>query len=58
MSSTAQRLVIAFAVVVPIGSFALLGGLYWLVFAETVRVTVNALMTPVPSLYPWDSRGT
>ena len=43
MNSGTQRLVIALAVMVPVGSFALLGGLYWLVFAETVRVTVTAL---------------
>ena len=57
MSHSTQRLVVALAVMVPVGSFALLGGLYWLVFAETVRVTVSALRAPLPGLRQEDRRG-
>ena len=57
MSPTARRLVVALAVIVPVGSFALLGGLYWLVFAETIRVTVTALRTPPPTLHQAGRRG-
>ena len=41
-----KRWAITLAVMVPVGSFALLGAVYWLVFAETVRVTITALREP------------
>lgn len=43
MSRGTRRLAVTVGVIVPVGSFALLAGLYWLVFAESVRMTVAAL---------------
>lgn len=52
-----RRLAVALAVGVPIGSFALFGAVYWLVFAETVRVTVIALRAPQAAARIEDRRG-
>ena len=52
-----RRIAVTLAVGVPIGSFALFGALYWLVFAETVRMTVRALRAPAAAARIEDRRG-
>lgn len=52
-----RRVAVVLAVGVPIGSFALFGAVYWLVFAETVRVTVVALRAPQTTARVEDRRG-
>lgn len=43
-----RRLAVAFAVMQPAGAFTLLGAVYWLVFAESVRLALVALRDPEP----------
>lgn len=51
-----RRVAVTLAVLVPVGTFTLMGVVYWLAFAETVRLTVSALRAPSTSAVE-DRRG-
>lgn len=41
-----KRTAVTLAVMVPAGAFSLFAAVYWLAFAESLRVTIAALRTP------------